>query len=91
MFGDPIGRAKLKDALTKTINHFGTIDELKGKEFPVIDRNRHGDCIVIVDDGKYLVDVSNEDIESFTTDGQLANGKFITDFLKAFARKDFNR
>ncbi len=43
---------------------WGSIEEIAGKELPVIERNNCEDCLCYVD-GKGLVDVNHTDVSSY--------------------------
>jgi hypothetical protein len=60
-----IGHAKVSEAPgARTSCPWGDVSEIAGKELPVFDRNRRGDCLCLVH-GKGLVDVSHADVAAF--------------------------
>lgn len=59
MFGQPCGRAKIRPRVTKDeANYpFGPLSDIEGKELPVLERNKDGDCLCLVNGGTGMADI----------------------------------
>lgn len=53
-----------KKKMEHTKNLFESIDKIEGKVLQVMEKNRDGDCMCVVN-GAYLVDVDHRDIEKY--------------------------
>jgi hypothetical protein len=64
MFGKIVGEVVVKESVScKTLYPFGPLSDLAGKRLKVLERNRDGDCLCLVDN--CIADVSANDIEAF--------------------------
>jgi len=64
MIGRIIGWCRIVDKPTETIFHHGKIEDIAGKELPVLERNDLGDCLCLYKDVG-LVDVEHTDVAEF--------------------------
>lgn len=58
-----VGTCRIVSDPNKTEYLFGDIKELIGRDLPVLERNRWGDCMCMAPDG--LIDVLKDDVAEF--------------------------
>ena len=67
MFGGRVGYATVKADITRddVIYPFGPLSDIAGKRLQVLERNRDGDCLCLVNNGAGMADISARHIEKY--------------------------
>ena len=66
MFGTVVGYATVKPKVSENVLYpFGPLSDIEGKRLPVLERNRDGDCLCVVNGGASLADIRGHDIARY--------------------------